>query len=50
MDPNATLQMIDSFLKSRRTGDEVDQWCEYLYDWLQAGGFQPDWDQYQLGT
>jgi len=50
MDPNATLREIDSFLQDRRTGEEVDDWCGYLYEWLQKGGFAPDWEKYPTGT
>ena len=50
MDPNATLKAIDEFLAAHRTGEYVDELCEALYDWLAAGGFQPDWSKHSLGT
>jgi hypothetical protein len=50
MDPNATLREIDQFLKAGRTGDEVDQWCEALRQWIARGGFEPDWAKYELGA
>lgn len=42
MDPNACLRDIEEFLNSRQTGEEVDEWCQNLFDWLQGGGFSPD--------
>ncbi len=50
MDPNATLRDINDFLADRHVGEKVDIWCEYLYDWLSHGGFNPDWDKYPLAT
>ena len=50
MDPNATLRMIDEFLTKRQSGDEVDEWCEHIYDWIDRGGFAPDWEAYPLGA
>lgn len=50
MDPNATLQMIHEFLTDRKAGDEVDEWCYDLKEWLDKGGFEPNWEQYPLGT
>lgn len=49
-DPNATLREIDTFLKDHRTGDVVDEWCQDLWDWIQKGGFEPDWARYELGA
>jgi len=50
VDPNACLKKIDDFLHARKSGDEVDQWCRDLMDWLDKGGFEPDWDKYEWGT
>lgn len=50
MDPNATLKMIDDFLAARRSGPEVDEWVENLRDWIDGGGFEPDWDAFPLGA
>lgn len=50
MDPNATLREIDAFLSERKTGDHVDLLCEYLFDWIARGGFEPKWDTYPLGA
>ena len=50
MDPNVTLQMIDEFLAKHQTGEEVDEWCQNLFDWIKKGGFEPDWSKYELGT
>ena len=44
MDPNATLKAIDAL------GDEVNDYCQYLFDWLAKGGFEPNWIQYPAGT
>ena len=50
MDPNETLRVINGFLARHETGDEVDVWCQDLYDWLKKGGFEPNWAKYPLGT
>jgi len=50
MDPDETLKMIDEFLQARKTGDEVDEWCHNLYEWIEKGGFEPNWNRYPLGT
>lgn len=50
MDPNETLKRIDEFLREHRTGEEVDHWCEDLLEWLDRGGFEPDWEKYSVGT
>jgi len=50
MDPSATLKMINDFLTDRETGEEVDEWCENLAEWLDKGGFPPNWENYPLGT
>ena len=49
-DPNESLKMIDDFLRLQKTGDEVDIWCREIYDSIQAGGLEPDWEKYSLGT
>lgn len=50
MDPNETLQMIDQFLTDRKAGEIVDEWSESLFQWIENGGSEPDWEKYQLGT
>lgn len=50
MDPEATLKRIDDFLRAGETGEEVDEWCESLMEWLARGGFEPDWEKYPLGA
>ena len=50
MDPNELLRMIDEFITTRQTGDDVDYWCQDLYDWLDKQGFEPQWDKYPMGT
>lgn len=49
MDPNTTLKKIHEFLAAGKTGDIVDIWCHDLYEWIDCGGFEPDWDSYSLG-
>ena len=50
MDPNETLRLIHNFITKAKTGDEVDVWCQDLWDWVQKGGFEPDWTKYSMGT
>ncbi|MEE8503978.1 MAG: hypothetical protein V3T26_05965 [candidate division NC10 bacterium] len=50
MDPNETLRRIDEFLLAQEEGVEVDIWCQDLWDWIQKGGFEPNWEAYSLGT
>lgn len=50
MDPNTTLQFIDQFIRDRRSGDDVDDACEALSDWIRAGGYEPAWSLHLLGT
>lgn len=49
MDPNATLQFVDQFIRDRREGEEVDEACETLSKWIRDGGFEPAWDLHRLG-
>ena len=50
MDPNATLLRIDAFLTAGKSGECVDEWVSDLWNWIDQGGFQPDWDRWMLGT
>jgi hypothetical protein len=61
MDPNETLKWIDSWLKEAHerylqgrdrlpANPDIDEWCRNLWEWLQKGGFEPDWEKYPLGT
>ena len=50
MDPNATLKKIHDFITAGKTGDEVDEWCWDLWDWIAKEGFEPDWKAYPMGT
>jgi len=50
MDPDETLRLIDAFLARHETGDDVDIWCQDLFDWIARGGFAPSWEKYPLGT
>lgn len=50
MDPNATLAEIQAFLLAQREGSIVDRWCEHIWDWLERGGFEPDWAKYPMAT
>lgn len=42
MDPNATLKEIQESSDIR----EKNQHCENLANWLDKGGFAPQWDNY----
>jgi len=42
--------MIDDFLSFGRIGNEVDQWCHDLMEWIAKGGFEPDWSKHEHGT
>lgn len=48
--PTKMLGKISMFLAQHRTGEEVDQWVEELYQWIKRGGDEPDWSKYPLGT
>jgi len=50
MDPNKTLSEIHAFLVARKHGALVDRLCEYLWDWIHNGGFEPDWSKYPTGA
>jgi len=42
MDPNATLADIAYCIKNQEW-DDAAHLCEQLHDWLESGGFEPDW-------
>lgn len=58
MDPNETLKQINYELGLVSTfypidpniaddaGERLDLLCQDLFDWLDRGGFQPDWTAY----
>jgi len=50
MDPNETLKKVFDCLCDHQTGDEIDYLCLDLYQWIQKGGFEPDWSEYPLAT
>jgi hypothetical protein len=54
MDPNATLAMIADLLRQSAHDDiagyELDIACQDLYDWLTAGGFEPDWSRHETAA
>lgn len=50
MDPNATLEEIDRFVREKESNDELYFLLDDLYDWLKKGGFEPDWEKYPDGT
>ena len=50
MDPNETLRNINAFLDRGDTGDEVDEWCADIFDWIDSGGYEPEWSKYPLAT
>lgn len=63
MDPDAVLERIEKVTISLRElegiGPNFKEWelidslyegCENLFDWLQSGGFEPDWEKFPNGT
>lgn len=44
MDPNATLQLIEEVAETDRT--EFWQAVYNLKDWLDRGGFEPEWSRH----
>lgn len=46
MDPNATLRNIE---ESTRIATKKE-FCEYLRDWINMGGFSPQWESYPNAT
>ena len=50
MDPNETLKWIDNFIAKGLQGQEVDDCCEDLYNWVKEGGYEPNWNRYPLGA
>ncbi len=46
MDPNETLRSI----AEAETAEEKCKAVIDLFKWLEAGGFQPDWDAYPRST
>lgn len=45
MDPNATLALIYDAWKSK-DWDTVSNLWDDLLDWLEKGGFEPNWMEY----
>jgi hypothetical protein len=55
MDPNACLRdLAEAYHASQRhfgteagdeAGERLDDHCRDLWDWLERGGFAPDWSQ-----
>lgn len=52
MDPTATLRRIDEIKQGDWGGgrEELEEYCEFLRDWLRRGGFGPDWSAYPDGA
>ena len=50
MDPNYTLREIDSALTSPQWGEDPDDLCVELRQWLLRGGFEPEWDRYPAAS
>lgn len=50
MDVNAALQRLDSLLISGVGGDECDEICDDIRDWVKRGGFEPSWNKHTLAT
>lgn len=54
MDPNACLERIANLLRrsagntpaNREAGTDLDFACQDLFDWLDRGGFAPDWSKH----
>lgn len=49
MDPNVTLQWINDFLGNNDI-ESAENSVEDLADWIEKGGFLPDWDRYPKAT
>jgi len=55
MDPNETLARIGKYLNPATrgrfyTGDDLDDDCAALFNWIERGGFEPDWSKYPLAA
>jgi len=57
MDPNVLLQRIGDYLRHPQAlgegtedGEALDWACQNLFDWLDRGGFAPDWGAEKLAT
>lgn len=62
MDPNATLRLIHDALAACERyrgndvahrlalGNDLDEYCQTLWDWLDRGGFEPNWAKYPLAS
>lgn len=48
MDPNFTLQMIDDYLRMDGDREGAREYAGYLKEWIDDGGFEPDWTRYPL--
>lgn len=47
MDPNACLDLIAFYLRyADDYGADLDETCQDLFDWLDKGGFEPDWSKH----
>ena len=56
MDPNATLEVIETELENRMIeptssrDESIKYFVEDLREWIQSEGFEPDWKAYPLAT
>jgi hypothetical protein len=50
MDPNSLLDRIASLLRQSAyddlAGEDLDYACQSLWEWLDKGGFEPDWSRH----
>jgi len=53
VDPNATLAFINDAVMEvddEMEPDTIGEACDELGDWIDGGGFPPDWSQFPAGT
>jgi hypothetical protein len=56
MDPDETLKQIDELVRARQSvlwnsvAAEAADLCVALNEWLEKGGFEPDWKKFEQGT
>ena len=46
MDPDFTLQELDRCLRDEGDAEGAREYCGYLREWIEQGGFEPDWSKY----
>lgn len=51
MDPNTTLRDIEDEIQMQAPPSSVVyKMCDDLREWLNKGGFEPNWDKYPIGS